>query len=271
MAQKKLHLRVQNPNLNLDVAPNSTVKDLMQLISNSAGVSWDRIQIMDRSNFPPKTISTNPYLTLKELNIQNQTVLSVRKLDKAQNFDQYKPKAPNNQNINPNANVNGNANGNINNENKNNNSEEKVNNNNNNNNFGNNGRLIREKIADDNSCLFNAIQMCCDKTHKLDNGRTTELREMVASIILSDSDTYNRATLDNKSNNEYAQWIMNPKSWGGEIELSILSDILEITIVTIDVETLKLFTYGKEKGYKKTAYLCKYYYFVAFSLSLSLQ
>ena len=223
---------------------------------------------MDRSNFPPKVISTNPYLTLKELNIMNQTTISVRKLDKAQNFDQFRPKTETQtDNSNSNSNSNSSNNNNSVNEEKqstandNNNNSNSANNNDNvssSNNANMNGRLIRQKIADDNSCLFNAIQLCVDKidVSKIDKERTNELREMAASIILSDSDTYNAATLDNKSNEEYAQWIMNPMSWGGEIELSILSNILEIVIIAIDIETLKLFKYGIESGYEKTIFLC---------------
>ena len=253
---KKIHLRVQNPKLDLDLSESSTVKDIMDLIANAEGIAWDRLQLMDRSNFPPKTLSTNPYLTLKGANIESQTVISVRKLASAQNFDAFKPQFQSKQ-------ASSNAPNNASNSSE---SDNKDNDTNLNSNFGFvsenlSGTMIREKIDDDNSCMFNAVQMCGDETHKLETERTLELREMVASIILSDTETYNKATLDNKSNGEYAQWIMQTNSWGGEIELSILSNILEIIIVAIDIETLKLFKYGNENDYKKTAYLCMLHLF----------
>lgn len=56
----------------------------------------------------------------------------------------------------------------------------------------NDGRIaIRRQIKADGSCLFNAITLalenCVDKA--------LEVRQVVASIILSDQNKYNRATL----------------------------------------------------------------------------
>ena len=78
-----LHLRVQNPKMNLNVPNSTTIKDIMISISKENNTEWNQLQLMDRSSFPPKVISTNPYLTLTELNVMNQTTISVRKLDKA--------------------------------------------------------------------------------------------------------------------------------------------------------------------------------------------
>jgi ubiquitin thioesterase OTU1 len=52
---------------------------------------------------------------------------------------------------------------------------------------------------------------------------------VVASAILSDPIQYNEAILG-RSVEEYIEWILKPNSWGGAIELAILSELLELGI-----------------------------------------
>ncbi len=50
---------------------------------------------------------------------------------------------------------------------------------------------------------------------------------MVASAILSNPIQYNEAILG-RPIDEYIEWILKPNSWGGAIELAILSELLEL-------------------------------------------
>ncbi len=50
-----------------------------------------------------------------------------------------------------------------------------------------------------------------------------ELREIIASIVMSDPIKYNKAILG-KPTNEYIEYIMDSNHWGGSIELSVLAN-----------------------------------------------
>jgi ubiquitin thioesterase OTU1 len=50
---------------------------------------------------------------------------------------------------------------------------------------------------------------------------------VVASAILSNPIQYNEAILG-RPIDEYIEWILKPNSWGGAIELAILSELLEL-------------------------------------------
>jgi len=73
--------------------------------------------------------------------------------------------------------------------------------------------------------------------------KAPELRQVVAQFILSDPDTYNEATLG-KNVNDYVNWILKPTSWGGAIELSILSKYYESEIVAYDVINVHAHCFG---------------------------
>lgn len=77
---------------------------------------------------------------------------------------------------------------------------------------------IRRIIPADNSCLFHALI----KTKGLDL-QSDDLRDIVISIITSDIIQYN-STFLGKDPIDYCNWIRQSSSWGGEIELSILSN-----------------------------------------------
>ncbi|CAN0446185.1 unnamed protein product, partial [Discosporangium mesarthrocarpum] len=79
--------------------------------------------------------------------------------------------------------------------------------------------LVRRIIDADNSCLFNAIGYTLRRSRKVG----TELRKMIAEAVRASPDTFTEAILG-KEPEVYCSWIMDPKSWGGEIELSILSN-----------------------------------------------
>ncbi|EDO18844.1 hypothetical protein Kpol_1023p13 [Vanderwaltozyma polyspora DSM 70294] len=97
-------------------------------------------------------------------------------------------------------------------------------------------------VPDDNSCLFHAISYCIYK----DIGLSNELRSVVSQEILSNKQTYNEAILE-KSNSEYANWIMKKDSWGGGIEIAILSEKTETAIYVIDIDASKIEKFNEDK------------------------
>lgn len=97
------------------------------------------------------------------------------------------------------------------------------------------GTFVLRIMPDDNSCLFRAIGTA------LMGGMDamTELRSVVAQTIQANPSLYSEAVLERKPD-DYCRWIQNEDSWGGGIELSILSKHFDIEICSIDVQTLRV-------------------------------
>lgn len=100
---------------------------------------------------------------------------------------------------------------------------------------GDNSYLTLRVMEDDNSCLFRSIGYAFMKN--IDS--MFELRSIVAEKIRQDPMTYNEAILG-KPRDKYMSWISNQNSWGGGIELSILAQHFDVTIYSLDVQTLRL-------------------------------
>ncbi|PLB51743.1 putative OTU-like cysteine protease [Aspergillus steynii IBT 23096] len=97
------------------------------------------------------------------------------------------------------------------------------------------GTFILRIMPDDNSCLFRAVGTALMGGMDAMN----ELRSVVAQTIQERPDLYSEAVLD-KRPDDYCRWIQNEDSWGGGIELSILSKHFDIEICSIDVQTLRV-------------------------------
>jgi hypothetical protein len=95
-------------------------------------------------------------------------------------------------------------------------------------------------IAADNSCLFNAVAYLMEGSLTMSG----DLRQLIASVVMSDPETYSEATLS-KPCDEYCKWIMDPSSWGGAIEISILSAYYQTEIAAIDCQTVCVYRFGK--------------------------
>lgn len=103
------------------------------------------------------------------------------------------------------------------------------------------GKLVLRIMPDDNSCLFRAISSAVMS----DMDAVTELRTIVAEAIRADPITYSSAVLDNKSPDKYCRWIKSEDSWGGQVELLILSQYFQTEICSIDVQTLRVDKYNE--------------------------
>lgn len=97
------------------------------------------------------------------------------------------------------------------------------------------GTFVLRIMPDDNSCLFRAVGTAIMGGMDAMN----ELRSVVAQTIQENPSLYSEAVLDRKPD-DYCRWIQNEDSWGGGIELSILSKHFDIEICSIDVQTLRV-------------------------------
>lgn len=107
------------------------------------------------------------------------------------------------------------------------------------------GTIVLRVMPDDNSCMFRALGSAV-LSSSLD--AMTELRSMVAQGIQANPEMYNEAILQ-RTPDEYCKWIQYSDSWGGGIELSILSQEFDIEICSINVQDLRVdrFNEGKPK------------------------
>lgn len=102
------------------------------------------------------------------------------------------------------------------------------------------GTFVLRVMPDDNSCLFRAVGAAVMG----DMDTMVELRSIIAASIQSNPTEYTQVVLG-KRPDEYCQWIQNEDSWGGAIELKILSEYFNIEICSIDVQTLHMFQFNE--------------------------
>ena len=100
--------------------------------------------------------------------------------------------------------------------------------------------IKKKSIPADNSCLFNSINFAIN--NNLNNPEI--IRSIISSEILENQTEYNQAVLE-KPPAEYAEWILYNDSWGGGIELSILSKYFNIKIAVVDIKNI-IFEYFGE-------------------------
>ena len=107
--------------------------------------------------------------------------------------------------------------------------------------------IKKKDIPADNSCLFNAVNFAINQ-----NAESPEIiRGIISSEIKSNPEEYNSAVLD-KDPEEYCKWIMKKETWGGGIELSILSKFFQIQIGVADIQHITIEYFG---NYNKCIYL----------------
>ena len=90
-------------------------------------------------------------------------------------------------------------------------------------------------------------------SYQEDNG--SELRKVVADFILAHPDRFGHGVLDNGRNvQQYATWIKKPESWGGAIEIQILSEIHGVCIRVMNIKEASFMPLGNEH-HKECIYL----------------
>lgn len=94
------------------------------------------------------------------------------------------------------------------------------------------GALVVRIMPDDNSCLFRALSYAALPGQDA----VVELRDIVASEVEAKPDIFTTVVLE-KEPEAYCKWIKDMDSWGGAIELQILSTFFNIEVCSIDVET----------------------------------
>ncbi|KAK0551806.1 ubiquitin-specific protease otu1 [Tilletia horrida] len=113
------------------------------------------------------------------------------------------------------------------------------------------GSLVLRVTEDDNSCLFHAFSFA--QRQVMGEEAAFKLRERVAQTIMQDEE-YSDVILG-YPREEYIHRILSPQTWGGAIELSVLSKSFHVLINAIDVRTGVVHRFGEGEGYPHACYL----------------
>ncbi|KAK1753527.1 ubiquitin thioesterase OTU1 [Echria macrotheca] len=126
------------------------------------------------------------------------------------------------------------------------------------------GHLVLRVMPDDNSCMFTAVGGAVGVENP-----SQFLRHQVCEYILTHPDKYNKAILG-EDPTRYTSKMMQMDTWGGAIELSILSEVYNIQICSIDVKSLRVDRFGEGKDTRIIiVYSGIHYDRIAFCLDLS--
>ncbi|XP_017042514.1 ubiquitin thioesterase OTU1 [Drosophila ficusphila] len=115
-----------------------------------------------------------------------------------------------------------------------------------------NGILLKKVVPADNSCLFTSIRFVLNG--KVDNEGSEMMRHIIAQEVAADPQSYNDAVLG-KSNADYCAWIQKADSWGGAIEVSILSNYYGIEIDVVDIQNAIINRFGEDKNFGLRVFL----------------
>jgi len=99
---------------------------------------------------------------------------------------------------------------------------------------------LRFEVPADNTCLFYSIYYLLHG--ELNKNEARSYRKIVSNKILTNSTgipDFHESMLG-KPKDEYCAWIQSDDSWGGAIELSILSNHFKICVQAVDVKTCRI-------------------------------
>jgi len=107
-----------------------------------------------------------------------------------------------------------------------------------------NGILLKQVVPADNSCLFTSVGFIL--SGKVDTESGSYMRQIIASAVHNEKETYNDGILG-RPNDEYCAWIMHESSWGGGIEVSILSQHYGIEFDVVDITSAMINRFGEDR------------------------
>uniref|UniRef100_A0A2S2PTC0 Ubiquitin thioesterase OTU n=1 Tax=Schizaphis graminum TaxID=13262 RepID=A0A2S2PTC0_SCHGA len=112
--------------------------------------------------------------------------------------------------------------------------------------------ILRKVVPADNSCLFTSLGFVLGG--KIDLSSGNYMREIIANAVKDNQIEFSEAVLG-KPNQDYCEWIRNPNSWGGAIEVSILSNFYGMEIAVIDTQSGSISKFGEDKDYPHRVFL----------------
>ena len=111
---------------------------------------------------------------------------------------------------------------------------------------------IQRFVNADNSCLFSSI------AYLIDRDNFSESSGLIFRLAIVDYIKDNNNIKDDflgMNKDEYINKMENPDCWGGAIELKLFSDILEVQIASIDIQSGRVDIFGETKNYTRRIYV----------------
>ena len=111
---------------------------------------------------------------------------------------------------------------------------------------------VQRYVNADNSCLFSSISYLMDKENFNENS------SLIYRLTIVDFIKENNEITDDflgMPREEYINKMEDTNCWGGAIELKLFSDILEIQIASIDIQSGRVDIFGETKDYSRRIYI----------------
>lgn len=114
------------------------------------------------------------------------------------------------------------------------------------------GVLMKKIVPSDNSCLFTSVGYVLNG--KVDTSCANFMRSIIAESVAANTEEYSEAILG-RPNSEYCEWIQKADSWGGAIELAILSWFYGLEIAVVDSINAIINRFGEDQHYAQRVFL----------------
>ncbi|KPA81751.1 hypothetical protein ABB37_04040 [Leptomonas pyrrhocoris] len=111
--------------------------------------------------------------------------------------------------------------------------------------------FTRRRCPADNSCLFHA---CAYVLHDKSRGDGALIRQECVRAIREHPEMFNRNTLG-MDPVDYAAWLSQKDTWGGAIELEVLSFLYKTEIFALDLQSSTVQKFGTGMGYTVRVFL----------------
>lgn len=108
--------------------------------------------------------------------------------------------------------------------------------------------LARRVVPADNSCLFTSVYYVVNGG-VYDPDCVPQMRSLIAETVWANPAVYTEAMLGH-TNEEYCSWIKRADTWGGAIEVSILSNFYQVEICVVDTQSGRVDCFGENDDYR---------------------
>lgn len=221
MADLNIRLRYPGGSKTISVSSQANFNELKHLIFSVTGIVPD-CQII-KSGYPPKVLENVDEASLQHLGILSGETLIIEGLSQPQEPKPKQIENPTRSDTNEKR-QSPDKNGNI---------------------------MLRRIIAADNSCLFNSVGYAMEGRQK---NAGEYLRDIIGVFVESDPVNFDEAMLG-RPPTEYRDWIKLQTSWGGAIELAILSNYYQVEIAAVSVQSVRLDIFGQDSNYGNRIYV----------------
>ncbi|KPJ05476.1 Ubiquitin thioesterase OTU1 [Papilio xuthus] len=206
-----------------DLTSESTVGELKIFLSSLSDVGIERIHVL--FGYPPKPLDiSNDNKKLNEIGLKTGETLILEEKQVQENTQKNEPQKPLENGIASHETIGS----------------------------CRPGILMKKVVPPDNSCLFTSIGFVLNGN--VDTSVHTLMRQIIAMEVASDRETYNEGVLG-QPNADYCAWIQQPSSWGGAIEVAILSRFYGIEMAVVDTLNAIINRFGEDKNYGQRVFL----------------